>query len=54
MFSLILNESMYFQYLEWRFNKAVRLLASACFTLQMVLYMSIVVYTPALAMSQGT
>merc|ERR1719384_618076 len=49
-----LKVSTSYEYLEWRFNKAVRLLASACFTLQMVLYMSIVVYTPALAMSQVT
>ena len=41
------------QYLEWRFDKKVRLLGAACFTLQMVLYMAIVVYTPALALSQG-
>ena len=42
-----------FKYLEWRFDKKTRLLGSACFTLQMVLYMAIVVYTPALALSQG-
>jgi hypothetical protein len=30
----------------------VRILASACFTLQMVLYMAIVVYAPALALEQ--
>ena len=41
------------KYLEWRFDKKTRLLGSACFTLQMVLYMAIVVYTPALALSQG-
>jgi len=49
-----LQVSTSYEYLEWRFNKPVRILASACFTLQMVLYMSIVVYTPALAMSQVT
>lgn len=42
-----------YEYLEWRFNQPVRLLGSACFLLQMVLYMAIVVYTPALAVSQG-
>ena len=41
------------QYLEWRFDKSVRILASALFTLQMVLYMSIVVYAPALAVEQS-
>jgi len=49
-----LQVSTSYEYLEWRFNKAVRILASACFTLQMVLYMSIVVYAPALAVEQIT
>ena len=44
---------VYLKYLEWRFDKKTRILGSACFTLQMVLYMAIVVYTPALALSQG-
>jgi len=43
-----------YEYLELRFDKSVRLLSAACFTLQMVLYMAIVVYTPALALSQVT
>ena len=43
-----------YEYLELRFSKPVRLLGSACFTLQMVLYMAIVVYAPALALSQVT
>ena len=46
------NITTSYEYLELRFNKYVRLLASACFTLQMVLYMAIVVYAPALAMNQ--
>ena len=46
------NITTSYEYLELRFNKYVRLLASACFTLQMVLYMAIVVYAPALALSQ--
>lgn len=49
-----LQVSTSYEYLEWRFDKKVRLLGAACFTLQMVLYMAIVVYTPALALSQVT
>ena len=41
-----------FQYLEWRFNKAVRTLGAVCFIIQMVMYMAVVVYAPALAVSQ--
>merc|ERR1719193_1988205 len=43
-----------YEYLELRFHKSVRILAGVCFTLQMVLYMAIVVYAPALALSQVT
>lgn len=43
-----------YEYLQYRFGKGVRLLSSACFTLQMVVYMSIVVYAPALALEQVT
>merc|ERR1719228_1016978 len=43
-----------YEYLELRFHKSVRILAGACFVLQMVLYMAIVVYAPALALSQVT
>jgi len=49
-----INITTSYEYLELRFDKSVRLLASACFTLQMVLYMAIVVYAPALALSQVT
>jgi len=49
-----LKVSTSYEYLEWRFDKSVRILASALFTLQMVLYMSIVVYAPALAVEQIT
>ena len=48
-----LKVSTSYEYLNWRFNKAVRLLGSSCFMLQMILYMAIVVYTPALALSQS-
>lgn len=43
-----------YEYLELRFGKSVRLLAAACFTLQMIIYMAIVVYAPALAVEQVT
>ncbi|GFR09668.1 putative sodium-dependent multivitamin transporter [Trichonephila clavata] len=43
-----------FEYLEKRFNKETRLLASSIFIFQMVLYMSIVLYAPALTLSAVT
>jgi len=49
-----LKVSTSYEYLEWRFHKSVRMLAAACFIIQMVLYMSIVVYTPSLAVAQIT
>ena len=36
----------------FRFGKSVRIISSLCFTLQMVVYMAIVVYAPALALAQ--
>ena len=47
-----LDVSTSYEYLGRRFGKSVHLLASSCFVLQMVIYMAIVVYTPALALSQ--
>ena len=49
-----LNITTSYEYLSMRFNTAVRALAAACFTVHMLLYMAIVVYAPALALSQVT
>merc|ERR1719462_870882 len=49
-----LQVSTSYQYLEIRFGRSVRLLAACCFTIQMTMYMAIVVYAPALALKQVT
>lgn len=41
------------QYLELRFNRGVRILISLIFVVDVVLYQSIVVYVPSLALNQG-
>ncbi|KAK9722153.1 Sodium:solute symporter family [Popillia japonica] len=43
-----------YEYLEKRFDSSVRSIVSALFTLSMFLYLPIVIYLPALALSQAT
>uniref|UniRef100_A0A2C9JMB6 Sodium-coupled monocarboxylate transporter 1 n=1 Tax=Biomphalaria glabrata TaxID=6526 RepID=A0A2C9JMB6_BIOGL len=43
-----------FQYLEKRFSRGVRSAASLCFVVQMVVYMSVVLYAPSLALNAVT
>ena len=43
-----------YQYLELRFHKTVKILASLLFCIQMLLYMAIVVYAPSIALIQVT
>ncbi|CAH0382315.1 unnamed protein product [Bemisia tabaci] len=43
-----------YEYFEMRFNPAVRTMAAALYILQMVLYTSVTVYAPALALSHVT
>ncbi|XP_067652172.1 sodium-dependent multivitamin transporter-like [Haliotis asinina] len=49
-----LNLNSGYQYLERRFNGYIRVLGSATFTFEMVIYMGVVMYAPALALSQVT
>ncbi|KAG7201898.1 hypothetical protein KM043_004612 [Ampulex compressa] len=43
-----------FEYLELRFTRPVRLLASFLYTLSLVIYIPLIIYVPALAFSQAT
>ncbi|XP_052834309.1 sodium-dependent multivitamin transporter [Octopus bimaculoides] len=43
-----------YQYLELRFHKYVRRIASLTFVLQTIFYMSVVIYAPAITISQTT
>lgn len=42
-----------FQYLEKRYDKRVRIMASSFFIFGCILFVPVVVYVPALAFSQG-
>lgn len=42
-----------YEYLSMRFNTYTRMFASALYVIQMVLYTSVAVYAPALALSHG-
>jgi hypothetical protein len=46
-------EAFYFQYLQLRFNRSVRVVASVLGTTGMLLCIPVIMYVPALALSQG-
>lgn len=48
-----LKISSSYEYLEMRFGKGVRTLISLMFVIDMVLFLPVVIYVPALAFNQG-
>lgn len=51
---VLVKSSFILQYLEKRFGATSRLCASLAYSLQMILYMGIVLYAPALALEAIT
>lgn len=49
----VLSLPFAFQYLQLRFNRSVRVMASVLFTISVLLYVPLVIYVPALALSYG-
>ncbi|KAG8191760.1 hypothetical protein JTE90_008823 [Oedothorax gibbosus] len=49
-----MNVSTAYEYLEKRFGKTTRIIASILFTVQMILYMAVVLYAPSLALNAVT
>ena len=44
---------MFCQYLEKRFNRVVRLVATLSYIVLIILYLGIVIYAPSLALNAG-
>ncbi len=54
---LILNEKLFIvalKYLEKRFDNKVRIVAAVIFMIEMFAYMAVVLYSPSLAIQQGS
>ncbi|KAK5642185.1 hypothetical protein RI129_008352 [Pyrocoelia pectoralis] len=49
-----LNVASIFQYIELRFNRRIKILASCIYTLHILIYNAVVAYIPAIALSQAT